>query len=74
MSEHVLPDASTMPGWRKSSYSGSNADSCLEVLDGHPTAVPVRDSKDPAGPALLIPAAAWVSFVDSLKQGPGAAL
>ncbi|MFI2187940.1 DUF397 domain-containing protein [Streptomyces sioyaensis] len=27
----------------------------------------VRDSKNPHGPALLIPATAWTAFVDSLK-------
>ncbi|MFI8459438.1 DUF397 domain-containing protein [Kitasatospora sp. NPDC085464] len=28
-----------------------------------PGAVPVRDSKDPEGPALVFPADAWRSFV-----------
>ncbi|MEU8435773.1 DUF397 domain-containing protein [Streptomyces sp. NPDC029216] len=67
MGEHTIRDGSTLSGWRKSSYSGDENGSCLEVLDGHTPVVPVRDSKDPAGPALLIPAAAWVSFVNSLK-------
>ncbi|WP_240554059.1 DUF397 domain-containing protein, partial [Streptomyces niveiscabiei] len=30
--------------WRKSSYSDNTGGNCLEVLDGHPTSVPVRDS------------------------------
>ncbi|QYA94344.1 DUF397 domain-containing protein [Streptomyces anulatus] len=55
--------------WRKSSYSGPDKDSCLEVQDRHPAAVPVRDSKVPGGPALLIPAAGWTSFVDAVKRG-----
>ncbi|MFD0423150.1 DUF397 domain-containing protein [Streptomyces sp. Ju416(a)] len=55
--------------WRKSSHSGADKDSCLEVQDHHPTAVPVRDSKVPGGPALLIPAAGWTSFVDAVKRG-----
>ncbi|MEW2415020.1 DUF397 domain-containing protein [Streptomyces sp. NPDC046866] len=71
MSDHILRDASALLGWRKSSYSGSNADSCLEVMDGHSTTVPVRDSKNPAGPALLIPAAAWGTFVEAIKRGIG---
>jgi hypothetical protein len=29
----------------------------------------VRDSKDPAGPALVFPAAAWTAFVDAVKSG-----
>ncbi|MEU8737799.1 DUF397 domain-containing protein [Streptomyces halstedii] len=60
-------DVSAGAGWRKSSYSGNEGGSCLEVLDGHPTAVPVRDSKVPSGPTLLVPAASWTSFVSALK-------
>jgi hypothetical protein len=49
--------------WRKSSYSGADNGQCLEVRDGISTAVPVRDSKNPAGPQLTIPADAWQVFV-----------
>ncbi|MFD7416388.1 DUF397 domain-containing protein [Kitasatospora purpeofusca] len=31
--------------------------------------VPVRDSKDPSGPVLLFPSAAWESFVSALRDG-----
>ncbi|MFJ4092796.1 DUF397 domain-containing protein [Kitasatospora sp. NPDC089913] len=34
-----------------------------------PALVPVRDSKDPSGPVLLFPAAAWDSFVSALRDG-----
>ncbi|MFJ1597831.1 DUF397 domain-containing protein [Streptomyces sp. NPDC088261] len=54
--------------WRKSSYSGPSNGDCLEVADGH-THVPVRDSKNPHGPALAFPAPAWASFVGALKGG-----
>ncbi|MFI5526350.1 DUF397 domain-containing protein [Streptomyces platensis] len=54
--------------WRKSSHSNSNGGECVEVADGFPDLVPVRDSKNPQGPALLIPDAAWSEFVGSLKQ------
>ncbi|MFF8789659.1 DUF397 domain-containing protein [Streptomyces sp. NPDC015125] len=54
--------------WRKSSYSNTNGGSCVEVADDFPGLVPVRDSKNPHGPALLVPAVAWTEFVDSLKQ------
>ncbi|ROV70396.1 DUF397 domain-containing protein [Streptomyces globisporus] len=37
---------------------------CIEVTDGHPGVVPVRDSKDPSGPAPLIAAPAWTAFVE----------
>ncbi|WP_406217343.1 DUF397 domain-containing protein [Streptomyces decoyicus] len=54
--------------WRKSTYSNTNGGSCVEVADDFPGLVPVRDSKDPRGPTLLIPAAAWTAFVASLKD------
>jgi hypothetical protein len=37
------------PTWRKSSYSGSNNGECVELAG---TLDLVRDSKNPAGPAL----------------------
>ncbi|MFJ7206349.1 DUF397 domain-containing protein [Streptomyces sp. NPDC098789] len=69
MAEYITPDASELGGWRKSSYSGNEAGSCIEVLDGHPSGVPVRDSKTPHGPALLFPSDSWSSFVDAVKGG-----
>ncbi|MER5443900.1 DUF397 domain-containing protein [Streptomyces sp. NPDC002790] len=67
---HHIPRASALSGWRKSSYSGADQGSCLEVLDGCPTAaVPVRDSKAPHGPALLVPATTWSAFVTAVKDG-----
>ncbi|MEV7400911.1 DUF397 domain-containing protein [Streptomyces sp. NPDC091267] len=69
MTEHSIPDASKLSGWRRSSHSGNESGSCVEVLDGYPSAVPVRDSKTPGGPALLIPAAGWSSFVEAVKAG-----
>ncbi|WP_149824651.1 DUF397 domain-containing protein [Streptomyces tailanensis] len=53
--------------WRKSTYSGGGGDNCLEVADGHPTHLPVRDSKNPLGPKLVFRAAAWSAFVENLK-------
>ncbi|MFJ2570064.1 DUF397 domain-containing protein [Streptomyces halstedii] len=67
MTERTVPHSSSPNGWRKSSYSNSEAGSCVEVIDHHPTAVPVRDSKVPSGPTLLVPAASWASFVSALK-------
>lgn len=53
--------------WRKSSYSSADGDDCLEVNDAHDSAaVPVRDSKNPHGPAVLFGASAWAAFVASL--------
>ncbi|MYU54973.1 MULTISPECIES: DUF397 domain-containing protein [Streptomyces] len=55
--------------WRKSSYSNADGADCVEVADDIPGIVPVRDSKNPDGPALVIPAAAWNSFVTAVKTG-----
>ncbi|MFD0168842.1 DUF397 domain-containing protein [Streptomyces decoyicus] len=54
--------------WRKSSYSNGDGGDCVEVVDGLPGIVPVRDSKDPHGPAIAFPAAAWSSFVSAVKD------
>jgi hypothetical protein len=55
--------------WRTSSYSSSNGGNCVEVSDGISNVVPVRDSKDPQGPALVFTAAAWSAFIADLKTG-----
>lgn len=55
--------------WRKSSYSGGSGGECVEVGFGMPSAVPVRDSKDPKGPALSFDTAAWTTFVAGVKAG-----
>lgn len=57
-----------MNAWRKSSYSGNTGGDCLEVADNHPSgSVPVRDSKVPAGPTLIVGPRAWQAFVDGLR-------
>ncbi|MEU6230991.1 DUF397 domain-containing protein [Streptomyces sp. NPDC047042] len=55
--------------WHRSSYSNSNGGECVEIAEGLPGVVPVRDSKNPhpRGPVLLVPAAVWDTFVNSLK-------
>ncbi|MGD3106655.1 DUF397 domain-containing protein [Streptomyces sp. YGL11-2] len=55
--------------WRKSSYSNGDGANCIEVVDTLPGIVPVRDSKDPHGPALVFPAAGWSGFVAAVKSG-----
>ncbi|GGY19348.1 DUF397 domain-containing protein [Streptomyces djakartensis] len=67
MSAHHIPDASALIAWRKSSHSGPDNGDCLEVADGYPGLTPVRDSKNPTGPALLFGAAAWSAFVEDVK-------
>jgi hypothetical protein len=65
----VSSEAAVSGPWRKSSYSGPTAGECVEVADGVPGFVPVRDSKDPSGPALLFHADAWAGFVAAVKSG-----
>ncbi|MEU9043020.1 MULTISPECIES: DUF397 domain-containing protein [unclassified Kitasatospora] len=60
-----LTDAS----WRKSSYSGGGGGQCIEVADGFTGILPVRDSKDPSGPALVFSSSAWQSFVTAVRTG-----
>ncbi|WP_405003553.1 DUF397 domain-containing protein [Kitasatospora purpeofusca] len=58
----------TPVSWRKSSYS-DNGGECVEVAPDVPGLVPVRDSKDPEGPALVFPATAWSAFVAAVQAG-----
>ncbi|MFI6759778.1 DUF397 domain-containing protein [Micromonospora sp. NPDC050417] len=54
--------------WRKSTRSGTSGGNCVEVADNLPGVVGVRDSKDPAGPALAFGPDAWRAFVGLAKQ------
>ncbi|MGC4788987.1 DUF397 domain-containing protein [Micromonospora sp. DT178] len=54
--------------WRKSSRSSTNGGTCVEVADNLPGVVGVRDSKDPAGPALVFTPTAWRAFVAQLTD------
>jgi hypothetical protein len=54
--------------WIKSSYSAGGGNDCLEVAPGHPTLVPVRDSKAPLGPKLVFRPEAWSAFVEDVKR------
>lgn len=51
--------------WRKSSYSGSDGGECVEIAELG-AQVAVRDSKDPQGPVLAFPAAAFGAFTEVL--------
>jgi hypothetical protein len=62
MSEHV-------EAGYDAARSGGSANDCLEVADGFPGVMPVRDSKVPHGAALSFPADAWTTFVGAVKAG-----
>ncbi|MFE0130558.1 DUF397 domain-containing protein [Streptomyces sp. NPDC059037] len=95
-SEHSIPDASVLPSWRKSTYSGGSSGECLEVTTpatyaswrksthsgGESSAclevndaayeahahIPVRDSKNPHGPAVVFTVPAWTAFLAGVKS------
>ncbi|MGW7351739.1 DUF397 domain-containing protein [Streptomyces sp. NPDC054784] len=48
--------------WSKSSYSGSEGDSCVEWAQGA-TVVYVRDSKDVHVPCIEVSQGAWAAFI-----------
>lgn len=56
----------TALAWFKSSYSRSESGTCVEVA-AHPTAVHVRDSKNPTGPVPAVAPAAWAAFVSDAQ-------
>ena len=51
--------------WRKSSYSGSQAN-CVEVRNAVGL-IEIRDTKDRQGAALTVSAAAWCRFALGIK-------
>lgn len=61
----MMDDLSGMP-WFKSSYSGGN-DDCVEVAWLRSGRVGVRDSKNPAGPALDYAPADWDAFIARMR-------
>ena len=52
--------------WRKSSRSAPNGGDCVEVAS-IPSAVAIRDSKDPEGPRLLVGRDAFRCFAERIK-------
>lgn len=54
--------------WRTSSYSSPQGN-CVEVADLGDSGRAVRDSKDPAGPALSVTPAGWVAFTTGVRHG-----
>ncbi|MFE3070482.1 DUF397 domain-containing protein [Streptomyces sp. NPDC059247] len=48
--------------WHKSSHSSSGSGDCVEVA-ACPSAVHVRDSKNPDGPQLTLEPTAWAEFL-----------
>ncbi|WP_416970257.1 DUF397 domain-containing protein [Streptomyces sp. 4F14] len=62
-------EAASLEGvtWIKSSYSNGGG-VCVEAAH-LPTAIALRDSKNPDGPALLMPPAAFRTFLTGVREG-----
>ncbi|MCX5412242.1 DUF397 domain-containing protein [Streptomyces sp. NBC_00059] len=68
MSNHTV----TSDGWRSSSASQNNGGECVEWHPSYASStgvVPIRDSKVPNGPVLMVSRAAFVGLVDLAKLG-----
>ncbi|MGC9381606.1 DUF397 domain-containing protein [Streptomyces sp. MH13] len=69
----IIPSSTDLPGvrWLRSSYS-TGANNCVETA--RPSSGPwagllaVRDSKDPAGPAVLFSPGSWASFTAGIHR------
>ncbi|MEU9169966.1 DUF397 domain-containing protein [Streptomyces sp. NPDC048420] len=64
--EDHIPTVLAGAAWRASSYSGGQGN-CVEVADGFVAVLPVRDSKRPGGPLLVVSRDAWRTFLDQLR-------
>lgn len=66
----TTPDLSCAE-WVKSSYSNGDGGGCVEWAPTFADTgiIPVRDSKDPSGPALVFPAETWTAFVTGVQSG-----
>lgn len=68
-----LEDPPDMPNpdviWRKSSYSTGGNANCVEAGAFGKDLIAIRDSKDPAGPALAFPASSFFNFTSALCEG-----
>jgi hypothetical protein len=54
--------------WRKSSKSGASGN-CVEVAALDSGDVAVRNSRHPAGPALVFTRAEWFAFLGGVENG-----
>jgi hypothetical protein len=54
--------------WRKSSHSGHDGGECVEVAAVGGGLIAVRDSKNPAQPALTFNCTTWDTFINRIKS------
>lgn len=69
LSRYVSPSTALSGArWRRSSHSTA-ANNCVETALLASGRLAVRDSKDVAGPALLVTPRAWTDFVRAVSDG-----
>jgi len=63
--------ASALAGatWRKSTRSGPTGGNCVEVAFLPSGDVAMRNSRQPAGPALIFTQAEWDAFIGGARDG-----
>ncbi|MFI2909485.1 DUF397 domain-containing protein [Streptomyces sp. PDY-4] len=57
--------------WVRSTYTGDGGGNCVEWAPGLAASagiVPVRDSKAPEGPSMIVQSSAWTTFLTMAKQ------
>ncbi|MFJ9708552.1 DUF397 domain-containing protein [Streptomyces sp. NPDC101234] len=59
MTRHELSAAR----WIKSGYSGNDGGNCREFAPEFRSVVPIRDSKTPDGPVIVVERSVWSVFV-----------
>ncbi|MFB9461656.1 DUF397 domain-containing protein [Streptomyces cinereospinus] len=65
---HKTAAGSAAPlAWFKSSYSSGDGNDCVEIAT--PLTVHIRDSKQQAGPRLVLAPGAWSAFVAYASRG-----
>jgi hypothetical protein len=72
MTHRITPDIVPESAWFKSSYSAENATNCVEVAGLGSVAarqIGIRDSKNPGGPALLLPPGGFAAFITDVREG-----
>jgi Domain of unknown function (DUF397) len=71
MSIHDGMPASDLPSltWRKSSRSGPQGGNCVEIAHLPDGRVAIRNSRHPAGPALVFTSDEWSAFVGGARDG-----
>ncbi|GHJ25111.1 DUF397 domain-containing protein [Streptomyces albus] len=62
-----MSSGTTTLAWFKSTYSGTQGDSCVEVAFAE-QAVQVRDSKDASRPAFAVSRESWGEFVRFVSE------